>query len=165
MIRCKPERNPAQIKTIIFICTALLLVDAVIACSVKNYKIVFEVAFVVLAIIIVQLVVRYTLSEMEYEISDGSFSVRKTVGNKSQTVCSLDLSTAISLTPKSEYDEKVKSEKLPYINMRYNYNQNIRCKSSYVYVAEFNQKTIAVEFEPNEPFIEVMLEEIEKAKK
>ena len=109
-------------------------------------------------------VYRYSITEMEYEIFDGSFSVIKVVGQKRTVVCSLSLSTAIMLIPKAEYTEKLKAGQMPVINSRYNFNQNMKCKS-YVYICEFNGKTIMVEFEPNEIFVRVMLEEIERAKK
>ena len=50
------------------------------------------------------------------------------------------------------------------ISTRFNFNQNIKA-DSYVYVCEFNKKTVALEFEPNRIFVDIMLEEIENAKR
>ena len=164
MTRCKPERNPAQVKMIFFVCIILLFAVVIVANTVKAYKWMFELLLIGLGTAAIAVVYRYSMSEMEYEVGNGDFNVYKKVGQKVSLVCSLDLSTAVTLIPKSEFTEKQASKEIPFVNVRYNFNQNIRCKSSYVYVCEFNGKTASVEFEPNEPFILIMLEEIEKSK-
>lgn len=140
------------------------IATAVLVCSVNSYKWIFELLLIIVLSAGIMAVYRYSMTEMEYEIFDGSFSVIKVVGQKRTVVCSLSLSTAIMLIPKAEYTEKIKAGQMPVINSRYNFNQNMKCKS-YVYICEFNGKTIMVEFEPNEIFVRVMLEEIERAKK
>ncbi len=164
MTRCKPERNPTQVKIIFAVCILLLLAVVIVANTVKAYKWAFELLLIGLGTAAIAVVYRYSMSEMEYEVGNGDFNVYKKVGQKVTLVCSLDLSTAVTLIPKSEFEEKKAAKAIPFINVRYNFNQNIRCKSSYVYVCEFNGKTVSVEFEPNEPFVVIMLEEIEKSK-
>lgn len=164
MFRCKPERNPKQVTLIMLTFVTAFIATAVLVCSVNSYKWIFELLLIIVLSAGIMAVYRYSMTEMEYEIFDGSFSVIKVVGQKRTVVCSLSLSTAIMLIPKAEYTEKIKAGQMPVINSRYNFNQNMKCKS-YVYICEFNGKTIMVEFEPNEIFVRVMLEEIERAKK
>lgn len=164
MFKCKPERNPKQVTLIMLTCVTVFVLTAFVSLSVAAFKWLFELALIVIATVGIAVIYRYSMTEMEYEICDGSFSVIKIVGQKRTTACSLDLSTAIMLVPKDEFKEAVSSRALPYINQRFNFNQNLKC-NSYVYVCEFNGKTIAVEFEPNQPFISVMLKEIEDRKK
>lgn len=164
MFRCKPERNPKQVTLIMLTFITAFIATAVLVCSVNSYKWIFELLLIIVLSAGIMAVYRYSMTEMEYEIFDGSFSVIKVVGQKRTVVCSLSLSTAIMLIPKAEYTEKLKAGQMPVINSRYNFNQNMKCKS-YVYICEFNGKTIMVEFEPNEIFVRVMLEEIERAKK
>ena len=164
VIKCKPERNPRQV-TVIMICfVALFVTVAAAACIVGAYRWFFELLLLVVSAGGIFVLYRFSMTEMEYEVGDGGFAVYKTVGKKRTTACALDLSTAVTLLPKNEYEQKVKKGELPYINTRFNFNQNVRSAGSYVYVCEFNGKNIAAEFEPNAIFVGVMLEEIEKSK-
>lgn len=164
MIKCKPERNPRQV-TMIMLCfvTAFIAVAAAM-CIINAYKWFFQLLLLAVSVAGIFVVYRFSMTELEYEVGDGVFSVYKTVGKKRTTACSLDLSTAVTLLPKNEYEQKVKKGELPYVNTCFNFNQNIRCAGSYVYVCEFNGKIIATQFEPNAIFVGVMLEEIEKSK-
>ncbi|MGI6716204.1 MAG: hypothetical protein ACOX3X_03275 [Eubacteriales bacterium] len=164
MYRCKPERNPRQVTLIMLTFVTAFIATAVLRCSISGYNWIFELLLIIVVSLGIMIVYRYSMTEMEYEVANGSFSVIKVVGQKRTQVCSLSLATAIMLIPKEEYAEKAKNGEIPYINTRYNFNQNLKCKS-YVYISEFNGKTILVEFEPNEIFVRVMLEEIERAKK
>lgn len=164
MLRCKPERNPKQVTIIMLTCVTVFVAAAILVTSVQTYRFIYELILIAVITAGISVVYRYSMTEMEYEVSDGAFTVVKVVGQKRTVACSLSLSTAVTLVPKGEYTEKIKAGALPYINRRYNFNQNIRCKS-YVYVCEFNGKILAVEFEPNEIFIRGMLEEIDQAKK
>ncbi|MDD4125108.1 MAG: hypothetical protein PHW77_05215 [Eubacteriales bacterium] len=164
MFRCKPERNPKQVTIIMLTCVTAFITAAVLLSSIGSFRWIFELILIAVISAGITVVYRYSMTEMEYEVSDGSFTVIKAVGRKRTVACSLSLSTAITLIPKEEYEEKTKNGEMPYINGRYNFNQNIKCKS-YVYVCEFNGKTLSVEFEPNDIFVCGMLEEIENAKK
>ena len=164
MIKCKPERSVRQVTVImISFVTAFIAVSAAM-CIINAYKWFFELLLIVTGVGGIYVVYRFSMSEMEYELGDGVFTVYKTVGKKRTAVCALDLSTAITLIPKSEYLQKLKTRELPLINTRFNFDQNIRCDGAYVYICEFNGKTIAVEFEPNMIFVDAMLDEIGRSK-
>ena len=164
MIKCKPERNPRQVMMIMVCCVAAFIIVAAAACIVNAYKWFFELLLLLTTVAGVYVAYRFSMTEMEYETGDGTFKVYKTVGRKRTVACSLDLSTAITLLPKNEFTAKQKNRELPYVNTRFNFNQNIRCPASYVYLCEFNGKKVAVEFEPNGIFVNSMLEEIENSK-
>ena len=165
MIRCKPERNPRQAVIIIVCCAAAFIAVAAAACIIDGYKWLFELLLLTVTVAGVYVAYRFSMTEMDYEIYDGTFTVYKNVGRKRTAACSLDLSTAVTLLPKNEFETKQKKRELPYINTRFNFNQNIKSPASYVYVCEFNGRNIAVEFEPNSIFVNAMLEEIENSKR
>ena len=153
MIRCKPERNPRQAVIIIVCCAAAFIAVAAAACIIDGYKWLFELLLLTVTVAGVYVAYRF------------SITVYKNVGRKRTAACSLDLSTAVTLLPKNEFETKQKKRELPYINTRFNFNQNIKSPASYVYVCEFNGRNIAVEFEPNSIFVNAMLEEIENSKR
>ena len=99
----------------------------------------------------------------KYAVGPNTFTVTKSVGRKETVVCSLELSTAIALLPKAEFKKNDKEKRYGVIGTRFNFNQNIRA-SSYVYVCEFNGRTVAIEFEPNAPFVAIMKDEIESSR-
>ena len=164
MVRCKPERNVKQVTLIMLTCVTAFVAVAAAACIIDAYKWFFELLLIVVSVAGIYVVYRFSMTEMEYEVGGGSFSVYKTVGKKRTVACSLDLFTAVTLLPRGEFEQKQKNGELPYINTRFNFNQNIRCAAAYVYVCEFNGRHIAVEFEPNMIFVDVMLDEIDKSK-
>ncbi len=163
MKKCKPIRSPRQAVVLLSVCVALAVVAAVFASVLATYRWAAQIIFLVLLVICIQIVVRYTLTEMEYAVGPNTFTVTKSVGRKETVVCSLELSTAIALLPKSEFKKNEKEKRYGVIGTRFNFNQNIRA-SSYVYVCEFNGRTVAIEFEPNAPFVAIMKDEIESSR-
>ena len=151
MKKCKPIRSPRQAVVLLSVCVALAVVAAVFASVLATYRWAAQIIFLVLLVICIQIVVRYT------------FTVTKSVGRKETVVCSLELSTAIALLPKAEFKKNEKEKRYDVIGTRFNFNQNIRA-SSYVYVCEFNGRTVAIEFEPNAPFVAIMKDEIESSR-
>ena len=164
MKKCKPIRNPRQAVLMLCVCAVLLVIAGCFASMLATYKWAAQIIFIVLLVICLQIVIRYTLTEMEYAVGMNTFTVTKSVGNKKTVVCSLELSTAIALIPVAEFKKQEHEKKFGVISTRFNFNQNIKA-DSYVYVCEFNKKTVALEFEPNRIFVDIMLEEIENAKR
>lgn len=164
MIKCKPERNPRQAIIMVAVCAAVFLGVSLISSTVEEYKWAAQAVSLVSITIGIFLIYRYTMVEMIYSVGDGNFTVIKKVGNRETPVCSLDISTAKTLLAKNKFKEAEK--KRDYIvTKKLNFNQNMRPAGSYVYVTEFNGKVYALEFEPNQPFVEAFLNEIEISKK
>ena len=55
--------------------------------------------------------VRYSLTEYEYSVSGGDFSVTRITGNRRQIVCCIALETAVDLMPKKDYKNLPSNEK------------------------------------------------------
>lgn len=144
----------------IVVCAAVFLAAGCTASIFPTYKWVSQAAALVAVTIGIFIIYRYTMTEMIYSVGDGSFTVVKKVGNQETTVCSLDISTAKSLIPKKQFTPEKKASAVKIINL----NQNLRPSGSYVYISDFNGKEYAIEFEPNAPFVEAFLAEIEKSK-
>ncbi len=105
--------------------------------------------------------VRYSLTEFEYAVSKGDFSVVKITGNRRQQVCCVALESAIDLYTKRDYQHLPSNEKGI---IKYSLNQNMKA-DSYVFLCEFNGKRAMIEFEPNEAFVSILKQEISSYKK
>ena len=161
MYKCKPERNPRQAYIIIFGCALILIAIGIASAVVPVYKIVFHLMFLFGLTFAFFIAYRYTMTEMVYAVDGDSFTITKTVGKKTVTVCSLDLSTAKAFMDEKEYRANKKT--LGYIDKKYNYTQNI-CGSYRYYICEFNGLTLLVKFEPNDIFAAKMEQSIYDSK-
>jgi len=164
MYRCKPQKNTKQL-TVCFLTFIAVFVAVMLAlANLTSYKGFFEILLILITVFFVYYIYRFSITEYEYQAGNGNFTVLKKVGSRVTTVCSLDLSTSLSLLPKDEFKERIKCRDLPDYNRKYFFNQNI-VTSSYVYYSEFNSIRVAVIFEPNEAFVDAMLDEISRCKK
>lgn len=91
---------------------------------------------------------------MEYAVGPNTFTVTKSVGRKRPSSARWSCRPP-ALLPNAEFKKNDKEKRYGVIGTRFNFNQNIRA-SSYVYVCEFNGRTVAIEFEPNAPFVAIM---------
>lgn len=162
MIKCKPERDPKKAVIIVSFFSVISLISAACACAIPSYKGIFQIIFIVILSIGINSVVRYTMSEMEYTLTEDSFEVRKKVGNKVTMLCSLAISEAVVLTDKKSY--KSNSASYGYISRKHNFNQNV-CANSAIFICNFNGNKILVEFEPNLAFYECFVQRIHENKK
>ncbi len=162
MIKCKPERDPKKAVLLIGFFVVLALVTAACSTASTSYHGIYQLAFIAVLAVGINMVVRYTMTEMEYTLTEDSFEVRKKVGNKVTLVCSLALSETVVLTDKKSYQKN--ASEYGYITRKYNFNQNI-CAASAIYVCEFNGKRMLVEFEPNRAFYDCFQQKISENKK
>lgn len=161
MYKYKPERNARQ-ALILIICLSLLTCTGFfIASLLETYRMFAQLVAVLLLAISIMMVIRYTITEIEYSVSAGTFGISKTIGNKTTPLCSLDLTTAIALVDKNTYEH---STEFSDVSIKFNYCQNIKAQS-FVFVYEFNGKKGMIEFEPNTVFVKIMKDAIKKAKK
>lgn len=149
-----------QTRVLLFTCVLVTLSLFFVSTVVENYGAFIEFCGFVSVMISILLVVRYSLTEFEYAISDGCFSVVKIVGNKRTPVCQVALETAIDLLEKRDYTHLPSSEKAI---IKYSLNQNIKA-NSYVFLCMFNGKRAMIEFEPNPEFVAIIKHEIKIAK-
>ncbi len=160
MYKCKPERSVKQTRILLITCVFVTLSVFLLASLFSQWGGVLRFLGFACLVTSILFVVKYTLTEMEYAVDGGDFLVTKIVGNKRTVMCCVDMSTAIGIYTKSEYNNLPKSEKAV---TKYVLNQNMKA-DSHVYLCEFNGRRAMVEFEPNPPFVAIMREEIKKAK-
>ena len=160
MYKCKPERNAKQ--ALLLLSGSVFLTVGTFALGIifSQYRGIINLIALLIFVLAIYVVIRFTMTEMEYTVADGSFTITKIVGNKRTDQGSLDLSTTIALVTKEEYlaGGYNKGQRVFC-----NYSQNLGGKHWY-YVCEFAGKRAVVEFEPNEPFVAILQAEIEKAK-
>lgn len=159
MYICKPERNVAQTRLLLFTCVIVTLSLFFASTVVPAYNAVVEFCGYISLMISILLVYRFSITEYEYAVIDGDFSVTKTVGNKRTPICCIALETAIGLYEKSDYVKLPRAEKGI---TKYSLNQNMFAKS-YVFLCEFNEKRAMIEFEPNPEFVCIVKNEIKRA--
>ncbi len=161
MYKCKPERNPKQAALLMI--GSILLTIGTFALGIlwEEYKGVINLAAMFIAAIAIYIIIRFTMTEMEYTLDNGTFIITKIVGNKRTDQGSLDLAETIDLVSKEDY--KAKGYNKSYNNF-FNYSQNLGGKH-WFFVVGFAGKRAVIEFEPNDAFVAIMKDEIEKAKK
>ncbi|MBR2900654.1 MAG: hypothetical protein IKC39_00250 [Clostridia bacterium] len=161
MYICKPERNVNQVRALVTICTLVTAILFLLSTRVQYYAALIRLAAFISLVASILLVVRYALTEFEYSVSAGDFSITKITGNRRQVVCNLALETAIDLIEKRDYDHLPKNEKAI---IKYSLNQNMKA-NSFVFLCEFNKKRAMIEFEPNPEFVAILKNEMDLAKK
>ncbi len=160
MIKCKPERNPKQALLLVAVCAIVFLTVGYVSAGFPQYKWITQAIALASITMGIFFVYRYTLVEMIYSVGGGTLVIVKKVGNKETPVLSLDVSTAKFLITKEQYKDDQKNKRY-VVTKQISLNQNLRPAISYVYVTEFNGKCYAIEFEPNQPFVEALLNEID----
>lgn len=160
MYKCKPERNVRQV--VLLLAVSILLTVGTFALAVflpEQAGIIRFIGFL-LAAVSLYVIIRFTMTEMEYTLDNGSFVITKIIGNKRTDQGVLDLADTIALVTREEYRAQGLNKNLSTIC---NYSQNIGGKH-WFYVFEFGGKRAVIEFEPNDAFVAIFKEEIERAK-
>ncbi len=156
MYICKPERSVLQTRILVSVCVIVTASLFLISTLINQYSGLVQLCGWIAMGVSVLLCVRYPMTEFEYTVGGGNFSIVKILGNKRQVVCNVALETAIGVIEKRDYDHLPSAEKAI---IKYSLNQNIKAKS-YVFLCVFNGKRAMVEFEPNEAFVSIMKNEI-----
>lgn len=160
MYVCKPERSVKQTRILLFCCAFVSCGLFFLSTVVPAYKAFIEFCGIAAVLVSILLVVRYSLTEFEYAVGNGCFTVTKIVGNKRTVICNVGLESALDLITKRDYDHLLSSEKAI---IKYSLNQNMRAES-YVFLCSFNGKRTMIEFEPNYAFVGIVKQEIKIAK-
>ena len=159
MYKCKPERNVKQI--FLLLITSIVLTVGAFSVGVYLQNGLVKLLGWLFLIAAIYLLFRYSLTEVEYTLDNGTFIITKIVGTKRTEQGSLDLADTVALIPKAEYrQKKMRRETTTYCN----YSQNIG-GNRWCYICEFGEKKATIEFEPNNAFVALFKEEIEKAKR
>lgn len=160
MFFCKPERSVKQTRLLLLVCVLATAGTFLVGSLIQKYSpLINLVGFAFLAVSIL-LVVRYSLTEMEYSFDNEDFTIIKKIGYRSQTVCCVSLSTAKDLITKAEYDALPREQKAI---IKYSLNQNMFA-DSYVFLCDFNGKSCKIEFEPNKQFAALLKAKIDEVR-
>ena len=111
MYICKPERSEKQTRILLFCCLLVTITLFFLSTVILQFGAFIRFCGVIALVISIMLIVRYSLTEFEYSVGNGAFSVTKIVGNKRTVVCSIALETAIELYSKRDYDHLPSVEK------------------------------------------------------
>ena len=160
MYICKPERSVFQTRVLLFSCVVVTLSLFFVSTVIEKYSAFVEFCGFASLMLSILFVVRYSITEFEYSICNGCFSITKIVGNKRQIICNVMLETAVDLMEKRDYTHLPSNQKAI---IKYSLNQNMKA-DSYVFLCVFNGKRTMIEFEPNKEFVSIMKNEIKQAK-
>ncbi|HBL84470.1 MAG: hypothetical protein A2Y17_10105 [Clostridiales bacterium GWF2_38_85] len=164
MILCKPERNSKNTYCVIFVFSLLGISMWIFSSTFQYLKWVFQLILILSAVAAIYLIIRYTMTQYVYQLSLTDLIITKTVGNKTTTVCSLDLAESKLLVSKQAFYEKNMEKDVGYIHNKFNFCQNLNCEC-YYYIYSFRDKNYLIKFEPNEVFVRAMKENIGNIKK
>jgi len=165
MIKCKPLRSVKQ--------TAFMMITFVVLALATGFLSVFgpelglpaavgRIPFGIVLAVALYYMIRYSLADMEYELSADTLTIVKTVGRRRIVMGALDLSMTVALVSKAEYKEN--KQKYGKINHYFNYRQN-PFGDGMIYIFEFGGNKALLKFEPNEPFTAKLREAIDNCKK
>lgn len=105
------------------------------------------------------LLYRYTFTEFVYALSEDGFAVRKSVGEKGATVMEVELSAVERVCTAAEYKRLKKKPK------KLSYNQNLSPLLEAYVICKKGEKRYALRIEPNEPFLALLLEAVDRNRK
>ncbi len=164
MIKCKPIRSGKQ--TFLMIITFALLALATGAVCVYSDSwgippIIGQASFAVVIVVALYYMIKYTLAEIEYELSADTLTVVKYVGKKRTVMAALDLSMTKALVTKEEFKQNKKN--YGYINKSFIYRQN-PFGDGWIYIFEFSGQTFSMGFEPNPLFVKSLQDTIDNCK-
>lgn len=165
MIKCSPLRSAKQTAAMILTFALLALVTGALA-TYGLYLgiplIVGRLSFGFVLASALYYMIKYTLADIEYELSADTLSIVKTVGRRRTVMGALDLSMSVALIDKAEF--KKDKEKYGKITRNFNYRQN-PFGGGMIYIFTFGDDVYSVDFEPNEPFAKALKEAVKRNKK
>ncbi len=115
-------------------------------------RVIWHSAFFLAAVVLCQLAAKYFLPVYTYCFDSSFFEIVKSTGQKSITVCKIDVSKIVSIILYSEY----RKQETDTVRRIYNYNANVKPISCYVLIFAYSDCREAVIFEPSEEFIRAL---------
>lgn len=160
----RPASNSKTAKNICFTGAITAVILFLVSGYVSRFAFVYQITALVLAVVSVEMYMKYVGSDYVYEAADKSLKVYKVTGKKSLCVCSLDYEESLSRVISSDKYLSQK-EKYPKTNFNINYAKNLSPKQYSVYFFEFNGKKSMMKFEPDKIFTDYVNEKIDNAMK
>ena len=103
MYKYKPERNVKQVILLMAGCIIGLLSIFALSIYWESQSGILRFIGFLCAALAIYVVIRFTMTEMEYAVEGNSFVIAKTVGNKRTVQGVLDLADTVALVTKEEY--------------------------------------------------------------
>lgn len=135
------------------ICALFSVASFYFATRVEMYMIVYQICAIVLAIIALQIYLKYVQCDYVYKLAEKELEIYKVSAGKSLCVCSLSYEESICEIVSSEAYKKEK-KKYPKTQIATNYCKNIFPETYSLYFFNFNSKKAMLKFEPDDIFIE-----------
>ncbi|MCI8388302.1 MAG: hypothetical protein HFE63_07565 [Clostridiales bacterium] len=150
----KPQQNNRSKNT-----AFVLLIGAVVVWAISSFVSVggafIQLAAIVIAVVGIQIFVRYSLSEFRYILEDDddgdtSLLIYKRQGAREMKVCHVSLGKTVAVFKLNSMPDFQK--KYGTTSNRFNYCQNMGKDNMYVLIFRDGEKLIEVRFEPDEAF-------------
>lgn len=156
---CKPIISAKQSVFVVVSTVLLALVSYLGTLYNPAYTKIFVLIASVFVFIGVLVLYRYTFTEFVYVLSEDGFAVRRKVGEKGATVMEIELSAVEKVCTAAEY------KKLENKPKKISYNQNLSPLMEAYIICKKGEKRYALRIEPNEPFLALLLEGVDRNKK
>ncbi len=135
------------------ICALFSVASFYFASRVELYMIVYQISAIVLAIIALQIYLKYVQCDYVYKLAEKELEIYKVSTGKSVCICSLSYEESIcEIVSSAEY--KRNKSKYPKTQIATNYCKNIFPETYSLYFFNFNSKKAALKFEPDAAFTE-----------
>lgn len=158
----RPKSNTNKEKIIAILSAVFAIILFFISRIVPTLVVIYQISGILLAIISIEIYIKYVASDYVYEAADDAFKVYKVTGKKSICVSSLDYEMSLShVVSNDEYEER--KDEFPKSNFNVNLCKNLAPQSYYLYFFEFNGKKSMMKFEPDLIFAEFINDKISNA--
>ncbi len=158
----RPKSTSNKEKILALACAIVAIVLFTLGSFVEFFPALYQITAIILAVVSVELYMKYVGSDYIYEAEESSLKIYKITGKKSICVCSLDYE--MSLSEIVTCDEYLKNkDKYPKYNFNVNYAKNLAPEKYSVYFFVFKDKKCMAKLEPDEVFSEYVNKKIRAA--
>lgn len=158
----RPKSVSKKEKIVAVLCAVFSIVLFAVSGIVPTLVVLYQISAFLLAVVSIEIYIKYVASDYIYEACDDCFKVYKVTGKRSICVSSLDYEMSLSqVVSNVEYDEE--KERFPRSNFNVNFCKNLAPQSYYVYFFEFNGKKSMMKFEPDSVFADYINDKIAQA--
>ena len=152
-MKCSPTSNNKKEKILTLSMAIAAVVLYVSTAFVQRFVVLYQLSALILAVLSVELYLKYVFSNYIYEATESSLDIYKISGKKSICVASLSYEMSMTQIVSSEVYLNNKSD-YPKTNFNVNYCKNLSPSEYYVYFFQFNGKNSMLKFEPDKQFAE-----------
>ena len=152
-MKSSPKSNNKKEKILTLSMAIAAIVLYVSTAFVQRFVVLYQLSALILAVLSVELYLKYVFSNYIYEATETSLDIYKISGKKSICVASLSYEMSMTQIVSSDLYLKDKSD-YPKTNFNVNYCKNLFPSEYYVYFFQFNGKNSMLKFEPDKQFVE-----------